>query len=60
MTEDVRTRIISALLQSLYRQNYISEDVYNHSLGNLTKVLDYEQNIGYDALDKEVQADGCV
>jgi|GEM_PF-3684114 len=60
MTEDVRMRVMSVLLKSLYKQNFISEDVYNHSLDNLPKTLDYDQRLGYDVVEKEAGSDGCI
>jgi hypothetical protein len=60
MTEDVRIRVMSVLLKSVYKQNLISEDVYNHSLDNLPKVLDYSEKLGCDAVKNEVGTGGCL
>ena len=43
--DDVRVRVMAVLLKTLYKQNLISEDVYNHSLDNLPKTLDHGQRL---------------
>jgi len=60
MTENTRLQVMSALLKSLYKQNFISEGVYHHCLGNLFKALDYAPRSEYDVAKREAQPDGCV
>ena len=47
------TNIMAALLKSIYKQELISEDMYSHSLGNLSKTLDCQQSLVYDVVEKE-------
>ena len=60
MTEEIKTRVMSVLLKSLYKQKFISEDVYNHSLNNLPGAPDYNRGLRSDAAEKEGGPDGCI
>jgi len=51
---------MAVLLKTLYKQNLISEDIYNHSLDNLPKTLDYGQRLGYDVVERGAETDGCL
>ena len=53
-------KITAALLKSIYEQNLISEDIYNHSLNNLSKTLDYQPSLGYDVVLKEGGSNECT
>ncbi len=60
VTDEIRSRVMAALLKSLYQQDFISEDVYHHSLGNLPKASGLDRKSVYDAakIQKEVGAGG--
>ena len=48
MANMIDVNIMTTLLKSIYNQNLISEDVYNHSLNNLSKTLDCGHSFVYD------------
>ena len=57
MTDEIKTRVMAALLKSLYHQDFISEDIYHHSLDNLPKTVDFDRELVYDVVKTYGKAD---
>ncbi len=57
MTDEIKTRVMAALLKSLYHQDFISEDIFHHSLDNLPKSVDFDRKSVYYAVKTKREAE---